>query len=101
MTSRTTTSPKRHGDMVHLDIDEESEVVGTLIVGGARYVDEAVSIGVTPASFAYPAHTVTFAALQRLAGRDCHIEARAVIAELDQTGELEAAGGAARIHTHA
>src|SRR4051794_15384895 len=98
VTSATRTPP--FSGAVHLGREEESELLGTLIVGGARFVSSAVEQGVTTDSFYYPHHGAVFAALTRLTSREEAIDGRSVVAELAETGTLDAAGGQGEVLTH-
>jgi replicative DNA helicase len=76
----------------------EQAALGAMILEAAKVWPEAVSMGVTPATFYMPANRVAAKAIEKLMGENRPVDVVTLAAALSQAGDLERAGGEIALH---
>lgn len=84
------TAPDR---LAPANLEAEEAVLGSMLIDGAAIIRVAAQLA--PDDFYRPAHTAVYVAMLELYGRRDAIDVVTVAAELERTGQLDTAGGAA------
>src|SRR5262245_17047555 len=75
------------------NLEAEEAVLGSVLIDGAAIIRVAAELG--PDDFYRPAHALVYGAMLELYARRDAIDVVTVASELERTGQLEEAGGAA------